>query len=60
MMSFKDFVHKYNSKIKATRNVKFQQVLSFVALSDVKIYLGDGSFLSDVGIVILDQSKGIQ
>ena len=58
MMSFNDFVHKYNLKNKATSSIKIQQVLSSLSLNDVGIYLRDGSFSSDIGIVNLHPSKG--
>ena len=57
-MSFNDFVHKYKLKNKATSNIKIQQVLSSLSLNDVGIYLRDGSFSSDIGIVNLHPSKG--
>ena len=50
MISFNDFVKKYNLKNKATSNKKIQQVLSSLGLSDVGIYLRDGPFESDIGI----------
>ena len=57
-MSFDDFVHKYNLKNKTTSNIKIQQVLSTLGLNDVDIYLQDGPFSSDIGIVNLHPSKG--
>ena len=57
MISFNDFVEKYNLK-KATSNIKIQQVLSSLGLSDVGIYLRDGPFESDIGIANLHPSKG--
>ena len=58
-MSFKDFVKKFNLKNKATSNIKIQQVLSSLGFGgDVGIYLRDGLFLSDIGIVNLHPSKG--
>ena len=57
-MMFNDFVQKYNLKNKATSNIKIQQVLSSLNLNDVGIYLGDGSFSSDIGIVNLHPAKG--
>ena len=57
-MSFYDFIHKYESKSKATSNIKIQQVLSSLSLNDVGIYLRDGPFKTDVGIVNLHPSKG--
>ena len=58
MMTFKDFVHKYILKNQATSNVKIQQVLSFLSLNDIVIYLQDGQFSSVVGIVNFHPSKG--
>ena len=56
-MSFNDFIHKYKLKNKATSNIKIQQVLSSQSLSDEWIYLRDGGFSSDMGIVDLHPSK---
>ena len=53
MMVFNDFVKKYKLKNKATSNIKIQQVLSSLSLNDVGIYLRDGPFKSNIGIVIL-------
>ena len=58
MMTFNDFVHIYNLKNKATSNIKIQQILSSLSLNDVGIYLRDGPFESDIGIVNLHPSKG--
>ena len=58
MITFNDFVHKYKLKNKATSNIKIQQILSSLGLTDVGIYLGDGPFDSDIGIVNLHPSKG--
>ena len=57
MISFNDFVKKYNLKNKATSNKKIK-VLSSLGLSDVGIYLRDGPFESHIGIVNLHPSKG--
>ena len=57
-MSFNDFVRKHDLKNKATSNIKIQQVLSSLSLNDVWIYLRDGPFESDIGIVNLHRSKG--
>ena len=57
-MTFHDFVKNFNLKNKATSNVKIQQVFSSLSLNDVGIYLRDGLFSSDVGIVNLHPSKG--
>ena len=58
MMTFNDFFHKHNLKNKATSNIKIRQILSSLSLNDVGIYLRDGSFSSDIGIVNLHPSKG--
>ena len=58
MISFNDFIKKYNLRNKATSNIKMQQVLSFLSLNEVGIYLGDGPFESDIGIVNLHPLKG--
>ena len=57
-MLFNDFVKKYKLKNKATSNIKNQQVLSSLSLNDVRIYLRDGPFESDIGIVNLHPSEG--
>ena len=58
MITFNDFVLKNNLKNKATSNIKIQQILSCLGLSDVGIYLRDGLFSTDVGIVNLHPSTG--
>ena len=57
MMSFNEFIKKFNLKNKATSNIKIQQVLSSLSLNDVGIYLRDGPFESDIGVVNLHPSK---
>ena len=57
-MTFNDFIKKYNLKIKATLNIKIQQVLLSLGLNDFGIYLRDGPFESDIGIVNLHPTKG--
>ena len=57
-MLFNDFIHKKKLKNKTTLNIKFQQSLSSLSLNDVGNYLRDGTFKTDVGIVILHVSKG--
>ena len=57
-MTFNDFVKKYKLKDKATSNIKIYQVLDSIGLNNVEIYLRDGSFSSDIGIVNLHPSKG--
>ena len=56
MMSFNDFVKKFDIKNKPTSNIKIQQILSCLGLSDVGINLRDGLFSTDVGIVNLHPS----
>ena len=58
MMTFNDFVHKYNLKNKASSDIKNYQILSSLGLNDVDIHLRDGSFQSDMGIATLHHSKG--
>ena len=58
MISSNEFVHKDKIKIKATSNIKIYQVFSYLCLIDVGIYLLDGPFSGDVGIVNLDRIKG--
>ena len=57
-MTFNDFIKKYNLKNKATSNIKIQQVLDSIGLDNVNIYLRDGPFKSDIGIVNLHPFKG--
>ena len=57
-MKFNDFIKKYNLKNKSTSNIKIQHVLSSLSMNDVGIYLSDGPFESDIGIVNLHPSKG--
>ena len=59
MITFNDFVPKHNLKNKATSNIKMHEVLKKMGLdSKVGIYLRDGVFESDIGIVNLHPSKG--
>ena len=58
MMSFNVFVHKYKLKNKATSKIKIYQVLCSIGLDNVGIYLKDGPFSSDIGIVNLHPTKG--
>ena len=58
MITFNEFIKKFNLKNKATSNIEMQQVLSSLSLNDVGIYLRDGPFSSDDGIVILHISRG--
>ena len=58
ILTFNNFIKKYKLKNKATSNVKIQQVLSSLSLNDVGIYLRDGPFKSDIGIVDLHPFRG--
>ena len=58
MITFNDFIKKFKLKNKATSNIKIQIILSSLSLNDVQIYLRDGPFKSDIGIVNLHLSKG--
>ena len=57
-MTFNEFIKKHNLKNKATSNIKIQQVLNSIGLNNVGIYLRDGDFESDIGIVNLHPSEG--
>ena len=57
-MKLNEFIKKFNLKNKATSNIKIQQVLSSLSLNDVGIFLRDGAFESNIGIVNLHPSKG--
>ena len=57
-MTFNEFVKKHNLKNKATSIIKIQNILSSLSLNDVGIYLRDGPFSSDIGIVNLHPSIG--
>ena len=56
-MTLNDFIKNYKLKNKALSNTKIQQFLSSLSLNDVGIYLRDGPFESDIGIVNLHSSK---
>ena len=59
MMTFNDFIKKYNLKNKATSNIKIYEVIKNIGLdTKVEIYLRDGSFSTDIGTVNLHPSKG--
>ena len=59
ILTFNDFIKKYNLKNKATSNIKIYEVLKNIGLdTKVGIYLRDGSFSTDIGIVNLHPSKG--
>ena len=57
ILTLNDFVLEHNLKNKATSNIKIKQILSCLGLSDVGIYLRDGAFSTDVGIVNIHPSK---
>ena len=59
IMSFDDFIHKYNLKNKATSNINIQNIVSSLYLNDVGIFLRDGLFKIDIGIVNLHPLQGI-
>ena len=58
MITFNEFIEENNLKNEATSILKVQQVLSSLSLDGVGIYLRDGPFKSDIGIVSLHPSKG--
>ena len=59
MITFNDFVRKYDLKNKATSNIKIYEVLKKIGLvSKVGICLRDGPFLNDIGTVNLHRLKG--
>ena len=58
ILTFNDFVLEHNLKNRATSNIKIQKVLDSMRLINVGIYLRDGPFSTDVGIVNLHPSKG--
>ena len=60
MMTFNDFVHKNKLKNKRTSNIKIQQFLSSFFLNDEGIYLRDGPFFGDIGVVKIHPSKRTQ
>ena len=57
-MTFIVLFKEYKLKNKATSNIIIQQVLNSIGLNNVGIYLKDGPFSSDIGIVNLHPSKG--
>ena len=57
-MSFNDYIKKYNLRNKATSDIKIQQVLDSMRLNNVGVYLRDGPFSCDIGLVNLHPSKG--
>ena len=57
MRTFNVFINKYKLKIKATSNIKTQQILPSIGLDKVGICLRDGKFLSKKGMVNLHATK---
>ena len=59
MITFNDFIKKYNLRNKATSNIKIYEALKNIGLhTKVEIYLRDGLFSTNIGIVNLHPSKG--
>ena len=56
MMSGKDFLHKNKLK-KTTSKIKIQKVFSSIGLTNIGIYLRDGPFSNDVGIVEMQSTR---
>ena len=52
------FCSKRQFEKKATSNIEIHQILPYLSLNNVGIYLRDGPFESDIGIVNLHPSKG--
>ena len=57
LITINDFIKEYKLKNEATSNTKIRHILSSLSLNDVWIYLRDGLFASDIGIVNFDPSK---
>ena len=57
-MTFNEFIKKFDLKNKSTSNIKLQKILTSIGIDNVNIYLRDGPFSSDIGIVNLHPSKG--
>ena len=57
-MSLNDFSRKHELKNKATSNIKIYQFRPSIGLDIIDIYIRDGLFFSDIGIVKLHPSKG--
>ena len=58
MCNFNDFLSKYNLENKATINIKIQEVLKKLNLSNIGIYMRDDNFNTDIGIINLHPYKG--
>ena len=52
------FFQKYKLKNNATSKIKIYQVLSSLSRNDIRIYLRDGPFNFDIGIVNLHLFQG--
>ena len=50
-LSFKEFIEKYGLKNEATSNVKIKEILNTLQLNSTGIYMRDGKFRTDSGIV---------
>ena len=57
-MAFNHFIHKYVLKNKVTSKIKIEQSLSSFYLICIGIFLEDGSFTTDIGIVKLHPKVG--
>ena len=57
IMSFNEFIEKHNLKNDATSNLKIYQVFSSIGLDKFGLYLRDGPFEIDIGIVNLHPSQ---
>ena len=59
MITFNDFIKKYNLRNKAANNIKIYEVLKNIGLdTKVELYLRDGLFSTKIGILNLHPSKG--
>ena len=59
ILTFTDFIHKYNLKNKTTSNIKIYEVMKKIGLdSRVGIYLRDGNFSPNYGILNLHPTRG--
>ena len=59
ILTFNYFIKKYNLKNKTTSSLKIYEVLKKIGLdSKAGIYLRDGPFSSDIGLVNLHPSRG--
>ena len=59
MITFNEFIENYGLKNKATSNINLYEVLIKIGLdAKVRVYLRDGPFESDIGVVNLHPSKG--